>query len=240
MMNLCRPLSRLAGMVVCMLLTTASTNADAASAKTNSTGFVLELGNDIRTIQLTPEYKETALQATLPLFSDFAHKLQLPVPHPLKRGDIADYGLTPFQKMDSEITDIFIVTRQGFNFSFFQGIVRDFNWPNSYSGMQNKNSHNIAVFFGKAKISRKQAIQSARDTLKKLGIPPEDVFAEQEPQVEVPTWGTNTIARYIVKWHDPRGGDDGSTSARVEVNAETGQVEALHLLPENEIGRAHV
>ena len=230
-MDLCRPLNRLAGMVVCILLSTTSANADVASAKTNSLGFVLQLGLDTRTIQIKPEYKEAALQATLPLFSDFAQKLQLPVPNPLTRGDIVDCGLTPFQKTDGEIADIFIVTRQGFVFSFSHGIVRGFSWPNSYHLMQS--IHSISNFFGAVKITREQAIQSARDTLKKLGIPLEDVFAEQEPQVEVPTWGTNTIARYLIEWHDPRGDDNGPNVMKAEVNAETGKVESFDILPLN-------
>ena len=82
------------------------------------------------------------------------------------------------------------------------------------------------------KISREQAIQSARDILKKLGIPPEDLFVEQEPQVEVPTWGTNTIARYIIKRAITRG-DNGPDDVTAEVNAETGKVEWFEFSPVN-------
>ncbi len=230
-MNLYRPLSRLAGLVVCLLGSTMPANADSASAETNCPGFVLDLRNDARTIQITPEYKEAALQATLPLFSDFAHKLQLPVPYPLTRGDIVDCGMTPFQRKDTVVDTVFIVTRQGLGFSFFLGVVRDFSWPDSYHLMQD--IHSISNYFGTVKISREQAIQSARDILKKLGIPPEDLFVEQEPQVEVPTWGTNTIARYIIKWRDPRGGDNGPDDVTAEVNAETGKVEWFEFSPVN-------
>src|ERR1035441_8256936 len=121
-MNLCRLSSRLADIVVCILLTTVSATAGFTSLDTNRTGFVLELGNDVRTIQLTPEYKEAALQATLPLFSDFAQKLQLPVPHPLARGDIVNYGMTPFQRNHGEIDAIFIETKKGFKFTILGGI----------------------------------------------------------------------------------------------------------------------
>jgi hypothetical protein len=232
-MSLCHPAKLLAGLAAFVLGATLAANASFTPAQTNSTGFVLQLGLDTRTIQITPEYKEAVLQATLPLFSDFARKLQLPVPYPLTRGDIVDCGLTPFQRINGEIDTVAIGTKQGFSFDFFQGNVRAFSGPGSYSGMQNKNSHNISVFFGTVKITREQAIQSARDTLKKLGIPPEDVFAEQEPQVEVPTWGTNTIARYMIKWRDPRGGDNGPDTVTAEVNAKTGWVESFRILPEN-------
>jgi hypothetical protein len=233
-MIFCHPLSRLAGMVVCLFVTTMFAKASFASADTNRAEFVLELGNPVRTIQLTPEYKEAALQATLPLFSDFAQKLQLPVPRPLTRGDIINYGMTPFQRNHGEIDSLFIETKQGLKFSLFGGIVRGFSWPDSYSEMQD--IHVISNYFGRVQITEAQAILSARNTLEKLGIPPEDVFAEQEPQVEVPTWGTNTIARYLVKWHDPRG-DDNAVIIKMEINAKTGLVEYLWLLPVNGMKR---
>jgi hypothetical protein len=224
-------LRRWAGLTACIFGAAILANADSRSAKTNSPAFVLDLRNDTRTIQITPQYKEAALEATLPLFSDFAHKLRLPVPYPLTRGDIVDYGMTPFQRKDTVADTVFIETRQGFHFSFFLGVVRSFSWPDSYRLMQG--THGLSNLFGEVKISREQAIQSARDTLKKLGIPPEDLFADQEPRVEVPTWGTNTIARYIIKWRDPRGGDNGPDDVTAEINAETGRVESFTFSPVN-------
>jgi len=219
-----------AGLVVCILGSTLPASADSTSAKTNSPDFVLELGIDTKTIHITPEYKEAAIQATLPLFSAFAQKLSLPVPHPMTRGDIVDCQLTPFQKVNGEIDTVAIKTKQGFSFRFSQGNVRAFTGPDSYSAMQDV--HSVSNFFGTVKITHELAVESARNTLKKLGIPLEDVFAEQEPQAEVPKWGTNTIGRYVIEWRDPRGGDNARV-VEMEVNAETGRVEYLWLLPVN-------
>lgn len=153
-----------AGMVVALLGVT----VPAMSSLTSSNGFVLQLGLDARTIQITPEYKEAALKASLPLFSEFAERLQLSVPHPLARGDIVECGLTPFQRDDSEIDHVFIATKQGFHFSLFFGVVRDFYQPKSYRLMQDVRT--ISNYFGPITINRLQAIQSARDTIKKAGI----------------------------------------------------------------------
>lgn len=193
--------------------------------------MVLDVGEASHSIQITPEYKEAALQASLPLFSDFAQKLQLPVPHPLNRSDIVNCGMVPFQKNNGEVGLIFIETKQGFSFDIFLGVVRSFSWPNSYRALQN--IHEISNFLGTVKIPREQAVQSARQALNKIGIPLEDVFAEQEPRIEVPTWGTNTIARYIIKWRDPRGNNDGPVTLEAEVNAETGRVENFRFSPAN-------
>lgn len=203
----------------------------AMSSSTNSPGFVLQLGQDSRTIQITPEYKEAALKASLPIFSDFAQRLELPIPHPLTRGDIVECGLTPFQRNGGEIDHIFIATKQGFHFALFFGVVCELYRPDSYRLMQNV--HSISNYFGTVKTPREQAIQIARDTIKKAGIQLEDVFAEQEPQVTVPTWGTNTIARYLIEWYDPRCGDKILNTAMVEINTEIGRVESLHILPSN-------
>ena len=231
MTNGCRRFNRWVCLAAFFWGACASAKADFTPAKTNSLGFILQLGLDTKTVQITPEYKEAALQASLPLFSDFAQKLQLPSPHPLTRSDIVDCGMIPIQKTNGEIDQIFIETKQGFSFAIFLGVVRSFSWPNSYRALQN--IHEISSFFGTVKISREQAIQSARDTLNKIGIPLEDVFAEQEPQVRVPVIGTNTVARYIIKWRDPRESDDGSVTVEAEVNAETGRVENFQFSPAN-------
>ena len=234
-MSICHELKHWAGLAACILSTALPARADFTSAKANSGGFVLDLRNDSWTIQVTPQYKEAALQASLPLFSDFAQRLQLPISHPLARSDIVNYGLTPFQRNHGEIDHIFIETKQGFHCSLFLGVVNAFYWPDSYHLMES--IHSISNYFGTVKITREQAIQSARDTLKKLAIPLEDVFAEQEPQVEVPSWGTNTIARYLIKWRDPRGGDNGPDRVMAEVNAETGRVAGLEFSPVNGLQR---
>lgn len=216
----------------------ASVQADVAWAKTNGQSglsFALELGLDRKTVEITPEYKEAALLASLPLFSEFAQKLELPTPHPLTRNDVVNCGMVPIQKTNGEIDQIFIETRQGFSFDIFLGVVRSFSWPNSYRAIQD--IHAMSNFFGSVKLSREQAVQLARDTFKKLGIPLEDVFAEQRPRVELPTWGTNTVARYIIKWRDPRGNDEGPVTAEAEVNAETGRVENFRFSPANGLKR---
>lgn len=208
----------------------------AATMPTNGAGFVLSFGDDDkRTVKITPEFKEAALMKSLPLFSEFADKLKLFVPHPLTTNDIIDCQLTPFQKADGEIDTILIVTKQGLILSMTQGVVRDFCWTNSFTAMQS--IHGLSNFLGKVTITREQAIQSTRDTIKLTGIQLEDFFAEQEPQVRVPMWGTNTIARYLIEWHDPRGGDNAPTTVKAEINAVTGSVESFYFIPANGLKR---
>lgn len=217
------------GMTIYVLAFVMPIYADVATASKQSIGFVLQLGLDKRTIQVTPEFKEGALQASLPLFSAFAQKLQLPLPNPLTPGDVIGCQITPFENSEGVIDHVSIETKEGYSFSYFGGIVRGFSSPRAYSAM--KGVQGVSNYFGTIKISEKQAIKSARDTILNLGVPLEDVFAEQQPKVLLPTSWTNTIARYIIEWRDPRGGDNSPTVAKVEINAETGHPEYIWLLP---------
>jgi hypothetical protein len=75
-------------------------------------------------------------------------------------------------------------------------------------------------------MTSEQAIRLARDTIRRLGIPLEAVFAEQEPRVVSPkNTGTNTVARYRIEWRDPRG--NGPGPVQMDINGETGQIESV-------------
>jgi hypothetical protein len=73
----------------------------------------------------------------------------------------------------------------------------------------------------------------ARDTLKRLGIQLEAVFAEQEPRVELPPHSrTGVVPRYLVKWLDPRSGPDPQSwaeSVEIEINADAKRVEYIEI-----------
>ncbi|MGH7975105.1 MAG: hypothetical protein ACREC8_00430, partial [Limisphaerales bacterium] len=186
--------------------------------------MALELGLTKSFIQVTPAYSNAVLKTLLPYFSDFAGKLNLDIPLPITKNDVTDCRILPWHNNDGEIPNASIQTKEGLWFSFEYGHVSGFSWPNTYHGLQNPNE--IPKYFGKVNMSKAQAIQLARETIRKLGISLEDVFAEQEPQVTMPEKiGTNTIARYFIKWRDPRG--NGPGTVQIEINGETKQVESI-------------
>jgi len=76
-------------------------------------------------------------------------------------------------------------------------------------------------------MTKEEAIQMARDSIKKLGIPLEDVFAEQEPLVTLPVKiETNTVPHYRIEWIDPRA--DGIHSVDIQINGNTKQLERIY------------
>ncbi len=182
--------------------------------------MILDLGSASRFIRVTADYSNAVLTAVLPCFSDVAKKLELPVPQPITQTDVAGFHVLPFREFTASM-----LLKNGWVFNFSFGYVRDFSSPNSYLNLQDPEK--IPNYYGEVKISHSDAIRLARETLLRLNIPLEDVFAEQEPRVTPPEKiGTNTVARYRIEWLDPR---SGNHAVDMEINAETKQVERVML-----------
>ena len=120
----------------------------------------------------------------------------------------------------------------GWAFSFRNGYVAGFEGPHSYQGLQNPEQ--ISNFFGAVHISRIQAIELARASIRKLEIPLEMVFADQEPIVRGPfTNGVHVIPYYEIDWQDPRSPGFKAQSVCVEVDAEKQQIERMVFMNKN-------
>lgn len=182
--------------------------------------MILNLGTTgVEFIRVTSEYSNAVLVALMPYFSDFAQKLDLPVPHPITTNHVVEAGIMPVRGAGGGIT-----LKGGWNFGYHFGYVSSFTSPYSYFAMQDPDK--IPRYFGEVKMSKEEAVQLARDTIKKLGVPLESLFVEQEPRVEEPVRiETNTLPYYRVEWINPF----GSTSVEVDINANSKKVEQLYL-----------
>jgi hypothetical protein len=182
--------------------------------------MILELGaSTFEIVRVTAEYSNAVLVAVLPYISDVAQKLDLPVQHPVTAEQVMHCSVLPNRRVEAEIA-----IKGGWVFAFSRGYIGTIQSGHSYSILQDPDS--IPSFFGKPNMSKDEAIQCARDTLKRLGIPLHSVFAEQEPQVGGPhIIGTNTVPHYQVVWPDPRGGP----SVEVEINGNSRCLERLCL-----------
>jgi hypothetical protein len=187
--------------------------------------MVFEFPGMANMIHVTAQYSNAVLVALLPYFSDFAHRLNLPVPYPITAADVVGCGVLPWLNEDGGIGGGGIVLKGGYGFRFQFGFVGIFEGPHSYEGLQDPDD--IPKFYGEVRMSKDEAVKMARDTLRKLGIPLELVFAEQEPSVSLPVRiGTNTVPRYRVVWSDiwPT-----VTSVDIEIDANTKRVERLYM-----------
>lgn len=200
--------------------------------------MILDLGENSHYVRLTPEYSNAVVKAVLPYFSDAAAKLDLPVPRPIGQADIVRIHIQPFREVS-----VSILLKDQWAFQYMFGYVDRIVNTRSYSTVQDPET--IPLYFGEVRMSEDEAVQMARDTLKKLGIPLEDVFAEQEPRVGLPIKiGTNTVPNYEIQWLDPRVnsqiiGDDNPVSEKmalvtmpavdIQINGQTKQIEKLAL-----------
>lgn len=196
-----------------------STEALSSETKAPNPSMKLDLGATSRFIQVTADYSNAVLTALLPIFSDVAKKLELPVPQPITQDDMAGFRVLPFRELTASM-----LLKNGWVFNFGFGYVQDFSSPNSYFNLQDPGQ--IPKYFGQVNMNHDEAVELARTTLQKLNIPLKDVFADQEPQVTPPVKiETNTVPRYDVIWIDPY----GTKSAEFEVNAEAKRIERMHL-----------
>ncbi len=187
--------------------------------------MILDLAQNSGLFHATAEFSNAVLVAMLPLVSDVAKKLELPVPQPITRQHITRFGVTPIYYHDKDLAGCGFELQGGWMLGFHWGYLDHFETPHSYFALQNPDD--IPKFVGPVKLSRDEAVQMARDTLKKLGISLESVFAEQEPKVTLPPkTRTGTVPHYRIEWLDPR---SDQHSVDIEVNANAKRVERIYL-----------
>jgi hypothetical protein len=193
--------------------------------------MILELaGHGPDLIQVTAQYSNAVLVALLPYFSDATHKLDLPVPQPITMQHVVGGGVMPYRYPNGDMLSAGIEiqgerTRRRWYLGYMFGHINQVELRPSYFTIQDPDD--LRWCYGKIRMTKDEAIQMARDTIKKLGIPLEDVFAEQEPRVTLPATvhATNTLPYYRIEWLDPRG---GSSTVHIGVNADAKRVERIY------------
>jgi hypothetical protein len=191
-------------------------------------------------IQVTAQYSNAVLVALLPYFSDAAHKLDLPVPQPITVQSIVDCGISPYRYPNGDIYQAGIEVRGGWALCFMGGRVNFAELRPSYFTVQNPDD--LTNYYGKVRMSKDEAVQMARDAIKKMGVPLEWVFAEQEPRVTMPPKiHSHVLPYYRIEWLDPRVGSlsqSGSDSVDIGINADAKRVERINLQVNENLRRA--
>jgi hypothetical protein len=183
-------------------------------------------------LQVTAAYSNAVLVAIMPHVSDFAKKLDLPIPQPVSASQVASFRCSP----RSDHIGGRITLTNGFQFVFDQGGIRLCESPHCFYALQNPDL--IPKFFGTVKISESQAIQIAHKAIQKLGYSDAMLCADRAPQITPPVKDkTNYIPRYRIRWLDPTRGTGGPDhlppSIEFEINAATGEIEMLNIYNPN-------
>lgn len=177
-------------------------------------------------VQVTAQYSNTVLLAVLPHVSDFAHKLDLPVPTPVNSAQVQEFKCDPRAGQ----TGGAVTLTNGFRFTFLDGHVCVYRSPQSYYSLQDP--HLVPQFYGTVKLNEKEALQIARSAIKKLGYENAGFNADSPPLIIPPEkTEANYIPRYLFQWLDPNWPKPEGAGAivpallKVEVNASSGAVE---------------
>jgi hypothetical protein len=177
-------------------------------------------------VQITAQYSNAVLVAVLPHLSGFAQKLDLPVPTPIVPSQVLEFKCDPRAGQ----TGGAVVLTNGTMFTFLDGRVTLYRSPQSYYSLQDPEL--IPRFYGPVRISEKEAMRIARNTIKKLGYQSIVFNADNPPMVTPPKKiGTNFVSRYLFQWLDPKWPKSDKEGAivpallKIEVNASNRRVE---------------
>jgi hypothetical protein len=179
-------------------------------------------------LQVTAEYSNAVLVAIMPYVSDFAQRLDLPIPQPVTVAQVERFGCSP--RSDHIGGRIFLTN--GYAFSFTHGAVVLYCSPHSFYSLQDPDR--VPEFYGPVKLTEKQAVQTAREAVKKLGYSDATLSTGRPPKVTRPSSAAKgRVPRCLVEWIEPDQAPQAAMPRRtleVEVNTSTGQIEMLGLL----------
>lgn len=202
--------------------------------------MIIDFGSVGDFIQVTAQYSNAVLVAVLPYFSNVANKADLPVPVTIAQVDIDTFHVLPFKEMAVSMR-----LTNGCVFDFRSGFVNRYISPDSITYQSQRFTDMPRPSSLKRKLNEDEAIQRARTVIRNLGIPLEDIFAEQEPQVALERKQGQGALHYHIQWLDPRGFGQvigGASEFKkeslvtfpavdFEINAETGEVDGWYITP---------
>ena len=155
---------------------------------------MLSVFNQLPDSRLTPAQQHNLLVAVLPLISDYARKLDLPLPLPVTTNHVTSFDAQFFPN------ETYLNLTNGYQFVYCRGYIYQFHAPYSFfSGY--KLDGRIEDYWGKWRMSEREATTLARETIKKLGYSPETLHLDRKPKVKKPiVIGSNIIPRYLITW----------------------------------------
>jgi hypothetical protein len=188
-------------------------------------------------IHLTARYSNAVLVAVLPHISQFAAKLDLPIPQSITPDQVARSTPSPYK---GYIADGVILTN-GYWFLFHwlgpdggRGLVQGFRAPTNWFFEQEFTDESAAKYFGEDRMTTNEVISMARDTLTKLGFKPELTHSHEAPTLEGP-FDIQRLHRHVpycrVIWEWPKTENPVDLNRiRVEINLQTKALVGLDLL----------
>ena len=180
-------------------------------------------------IHMTAAYSNAVLVAILPHVSDFAKKLDLPIPQPITATQVLKSRPSPYQgRVEASVVltnhDWFLFDYRGFVVSFTAAT----NW---FSADEDSQDH-LERYIGKTQMTTNEILALARTTLLKLGHPPALSRSDTSPEIRGPIdlnqGGHVPFCR--VSWEPIKDLDsEGYSDVKVEINTQLKSVVGLYL-----------
>jgi hypothetical protein len=154
-------------------------------------------------IHVTAAYSNAVLVAILPHVSDFAKGLDLPTPQPITASQVAWFKPLPVK---GQVDGALVLTNNyWFHFSW-HGYVCNFRSSNDWFFEQDPATQAVR-YLGKSNMTINEAVQLARDTLRRLGYQPQLMHADGPPkQIEGPFKIDKGVIPFCrITWEGPEG-----------------------------------
>lgn len=165
------------------------------------------------------------LNFLLPQVTQFAQRADLPE-KTATVADVREYG---------EVTKgYYLVTfKNGDIYRLYPSYVQSFESPHSIERLLDPKL--ISKFYGPLNVTESDAIDLARQTIRKLGYTEEMLYADLKPMVHTDTpmnW-TNIFPDYLITWPTPNQTAFSKRSAEFEINGTTGEIEKVWFMNDN-------
>jgi hypothetical protein len=150
-------------------------------------------------IHVTLEYSNAVLVALLPMFTDFATKLELPIPLPITTNHVQRFVTG---RIPGDVGGYLTLTN-GYRFWFSHGYVDSFEAARNYYTLQDP--QRIPEYYGKLNLQKKDALVLARKALDRIGgLNTLRILKGKPAEIRGPeTYKENVIPHYKIRWQTP-------------------------------------
>lgn len=182
-------------------------------------------------IHVTAAFSNAVLVAIMPQVNGFAKKLDLPIPLPITSNQVLEFRVNPIQGMIGGglwLTNHYL-------FRYENGCATSFRSPANFF-YEESFPFPISKYTGRDNMTTNDAIELARDTLRKLGYTPELLYADKPPasfQGSFDTKDGHHVPYCEIRWSkNATSEEDRTNSANLEfqINMESKQVVGMSIV----------
>ncbi len=193
--------------------------------------FLLKLIPTDKLIHMTVTYSNAVLMLVLTNVSDFARKLDLPIPQPVTVSQVQKFFPYPIKDYVAGV----LTLTNGDRFCFDGGHINNFQaykdanfTPHEFEyGEQEKLDPWLASMYGPVNMTTNEMIEFARGALHKLGYDPKALHTDVPPTLFDGPYKVrgNNVPFCLVEWRD----DETGNYITIDINAEKKQIARLSL-----------